>query len=125
MENINENKIKLSGTLNIPKELETNITLDLKINNVDCLDYRLVNKQDGTYDRVYNVKVSELSQVELITSKESIKAEKKKSVSKRIRGRAYIWCQENDMTDPETFYQTIGNKIINNFDEIVEFLKHK
>ena len=29
------------------------------------------------------------------------------------------------MTDPEMFYKTIGQKIINNFDLVVEILKNK
>lgn len=124
-EKINELKVKLSGTVNIPRELISNSTVDLKINRVDCLDYRLVNKQDGSFDKVFNIKISELSQVEFIKDEEKMLGEKKKSVSKRLRGRAYIWCEENDMTDPEMFYQTIGNKIINNFDLLVEFLRDK
>ena len=124
-EKINELKVKLSGTVNVPRELLTNATLDLKIKNADCLDYRLVNKQNGEYDKVYNVKVSELSQVEFIKDKEKMIGEKKKSASQRLRGRAFIWCEENDMTSPEDFYQMITNKIINNFDLVVEFLKNK
>lgn len=122
---INELKVKLSGTVNIPRELLTNATLDLKIINVDCLDYRLFNRQDGSYDKIFNVKVSELSHVEFIKDKEKMIGEKKKSASQRLRGRAFIWCEENDMTSPEDFYQMITNKIINNFDIVVEFLKNK
>src|ERR1035437_4164872 len=122
-EKINELKVKLSGTVNIPREILTNATLELKINNADCLDYRLINKQDGSFDKVFNVKISEMSEVEFIKDTEKMLGEKKKSVSKRLRGRAYVWCEENDMTDTEAFYQTIGNKIINNFDEVVIFLK--
>lgn len=125
VEKINELKVKLSGTVNIPRELITNSTLDLKINKADCLDYRLVNKEDGTYDKIYNVKISEMSEVELIKDTEKIVGEKRKSVSKRIRGRAYIWCSEHDNTDSETYYQLMGNKIINNWDELHEFLKDK
>jgi hypothetical protein len=124
-EKINELKVKLSGMVNVPRELLTNSTLDLKINNADCLDYRLKNNQDGSFNKVYSVKVSELSQVEFIKDKEKMIGEKKKSASQRLRGRAFIWCEENDMTDPEAFYQLITNKIIQNFDLLVEFLKDK
>ena len=124
-EKINELKVKLSGIINIPRELLTNATLDLKIINADCLDYRLVNKQDGSYDQIFNVKVSELSQVEFIKDKAKMLGEKKKTASQRLRGRAFIWCEENDMTDSEAFYQMITNKLIANFDLIVEFLKEK
>lgn len=124
-EKINEFKVKLSGTLNVSRELLTNATLDLNIKNADCLDYRLVNKQNGSFDKVFNVKVSELSEVIFIKDKEKMIGEKKKSASQRLRGRAFIWCEENDSTDPEAFYQLITNKIINNFDLLVEFLKDK
>jgi hypothetical protein len=124
-EKINELKVKIMGTVNVPRELLTNSTLDLKINHADCLDYRLVNNQDGSFNKVYTVKVSELSEVEFIKNKEKMLGEKKKSASQRLRGRAFIWCSENDMTDPEMFYQTFTNKLINNFDLLVEFLKNK
>lgn len=124
-EKINEIKVKLSGMINVSRALLTNATLDLNIRNADCLDYRLVNKQDGSYDKIFNVKLSELSEVEFIKDKEKMIGEKKKSASQRLRGRAFIWCEENDLTSPEDFYQLITNKIINNFDLLVEFLKDK
>jgi hypothetical protein len=37
-EKINELKVKLSGMVNVPRELLINATLDLKINRADCLD---------------------------------------------------------------------------------------
>jgi hypothetical protein len=125
MEKINELKVKLSGTVNIPREILTNAIIDLKINRADCLDYRLINNQDGSFNKVFNVKISELSEVEFISDREKIEGNKKKSASQRLRGRAYVWTAENDSTDPEMFYQTIVNKIINNFDLLVEFLRNK
>ena len=50
---------------------------------------------------------------------------KKKSASHKLRGMAFVWCEENDSTDPQMFYQTIVNKIINNFDNLAEFLRDK
>jgi hypothetical protein len=125
MEKINELKVKLSGTVNIPREILTNAIIDLKINRADCLDYRLINNQDGSFNKIFNVKISELSEVEFISDREKIDGNKKKSASQRLRGRAYVWTAENDSTDPEMFYQTIVNKIINNFDILVEFLRNK
>lgn len=124
-EKINELKVKLSGTVNIPTELITNTTIDLKITNADCEDYRLKNNQNGEFDKIFSVKVSELSQAEFIQGNEKVVGEKKKSASQKLRGRAYIWSQENDITEPEMFYETIVNKIINNFDFIVEALRDK
>lgn len=124
-EKINELKVKLSGVVNVPRELLTNATLDLNIKNADCLDYRLTNNQDGSFNKIYTVKLSELSEVEFIKDKEKMTGEKKKSASQRLRGRAFIWCSENDTTDSEFFYQTITNKIINNFDILVDFLRNK
>jgi hypothetical protein len=125
MEKISELKVKLSGTVNIPREILTNATIDLKINRADCLDYRVINNHDGSFYKVYNVKISELSEVEFITDREKIEGNKKKSASQRLRGRAYIWTAENDDTDPEMFYQMIVNKIINNFDILVDYLRDK
>ena len=124
-EKINELKVKLSGTVNIPRELLTNATLDLKINNADCLDYRLINKQDGSFDKVFNVKISELSEVEFIKDTEKMLGEKKKSVSKRLRNRIWIWANDNDATDFEALYEITISKIINNLDEVMMFLKNK
>jgi hypothetical protein len=125
MEKINELKVKLSGTVNIPREILTNAIIDLKINRADCLDYRLINNQDGSFNKIFNVKISELSEVEFISDREKIEGNKKKSASQRLRGRAYVWTAENDSTDPEMFYQTIVNKIINNFDSLVDYLRNK
>lgn len=125
MEKISELKVKLSGTVTIPKEILTNATIDLKINRADCLDYRVINNHDGSFYKVYNVKISEISEVEFISDREKIEGNKKKSASQRLRGRAYIWSADNDDTDPEMFYQMIVNKIINNFDILVEYLRDK
>lgn len=125
MEKISEIKVKLSGTVIIPREILTNATIDLKINRADCLDYRVINNHDGSFYKVYNVKISEVSEVEFITDREKIEGNKKKSASQRLRGRAYIWTAENDDTDPEMFYQMIVNKIINNFDILVDYLRDK
>ncbi|KUO58565.1 hypothetical protein APF79_13960 [bacterium BRH_c32] len=125
MEKINELKVKLSGTVTIPREILTNATIDLKINRADCLDYRVINNHDGSFYKVYNVKISEISEVEFISDREKIEGNKKKSASQRLRGRAYIWSAENDDTDPEMFYQMIVNKIINNFDILVDYLRDK
>ena len=125
MEKINELKVKLSGTVTIPREILTNATIDLKINRADCLDYRVINNHDGSFYKVYNVKISEISEVEFISDREKIEGNKKKSASQRLRGRAYIWTAEKDDTDPEMFYQMIVNKIINNFDILVDYLRDK
>lgn len=125
MEKISELKVKLSGTVTIPREILTNATIDLKINRADCLDYRVINNHDGSFYKVYNVKISDISEVEFISDREKIEGNKKKSASQRLRGRAYIWTAENDDTDPEMFYQMIVNKIINNFDILVDYLRDK
>ncbi len=125
MEKISELKVKLSGTVTIPREILTNATIDLKINRADCLDYRVINNHDGSFYKVYNVKISEQSKVEFISDREKIEGNKKKSASQRLRSRAYIWTAENDDTDPEMFYQMIVNKIINNFDILVDYLRDK
>jgi len=125
MEKMNELKVKLSGTVTIPREILTNATIDLKINRADCLGYRLINNRDGSFCKVYNVKISEISEVEFISDREKIEGNKKKSASQRLRGRAYIWTAENDDTDPEMFYQMIVNKIINKFDILVDYLRDK
>lgn len=125
MEKISELKVKLSRTVTIPREILTNATIDLKINRADCLDYRVINNHDGSFYKVYNVKITEISEVEFISDREKIEGNKKKSASQRLRGRAYIWTAENDDTDPEMFYQMIVNKIINNFDILVDYLRDK
>jgi hypothetical protein len=124
-EKINELKARITGVVNIPTEIKTNSVIDLKINRADCLDYRLVNRQDGSFDKVFNVKISELSEVSFISDKEKIVGTKKRTASQRLRGRAFIWADENDTTDPEMFYQTIINKIITNFDTLVDYLRDK
>ena len=126
---INEHQIRLTGKANLISGLENGKEYDLTISSADVRKIEEVPNDDGTYNRVATLKISEMSEVNIISEKEVIKSKSKKSASQRLRGRSYVWCSENDSindsTDDEAFYQLIVNKIINNFDLVVEILKDK
>jgi len=125
MSEINEYKLRIQGSLNLPLKLEIDKSYDFTCTGLDIIGSSDTSNQDGSVNRTFKGKISEMSEINLLSGKDVIRATQKKSASQRLRGRAYVWTAENDSTDPEMFYQTIVNKIINNFDILVEFLRNK
>lgn len=82
---INEHRIKLSGTANIPKPLEMDREYDLTVSHVECDSDQGISNQNGTKDLVFRLKLSKLSEVNIISSGEIIKATKKGSQSQTLR----------------------------------------
>jgi hypothetical protein len=125
MPEINEYQLRITGKLNLPIKLEIDKTYDFTCKGLDIVGSSDNSNNNGSVNRCFKGVISEMSEMVIVGGKEIIRASKKKSASQRLRGRAFIWCEENDMTSPEDFYQLITNKIINNFDFIVEILRDK
>ena len=125
MSEINEYQLRITGKLNLPIKLEIDKTYDFTCKGLDIVGSSDSSNNNGSVNRCFKGVISELSEINILNGKDIIRASKKKSASQRLRGRAFVWCSENDATDAETFYQTITNKIINNFDFIVEVLRDK
>lgn len=82
---LNENKVRLSGTANLSKELELCKSYDLHITEAEVRKSLDVPNDNGTFDRVYTLLISELSSIQIISERETIKARKKGSQAQMFR----------------------------------------
>ena len=109
--NLNEKKLKLIGTANLSKELKLDTCVDLTIKNVDVESSQDNSNQDGSFDRCYKLKISELSEISIITENDVIHAKKKGSQSKVLR-HVIQQRAEAEGEDPEQFYLDEMSKLI-------------
>ena len=118
---INDNIIRITGNASILEGLE--IDHDFKIEvlaNVDST--RLKSRQDGTYDKHYNLKM--LTCEVLKDDGKRLRAKDRRGVSQKMRGAIYGVQMDNNVDeDVEEFYQRSGNAIIANMEGILRFLK--
>jgi len=92
---INEIKLKLSGSANISEQLELGNEYSLTISNAECREVREVPNDDGTVNRIYNLKLSEMSEVNIISGQKVIQSKKKGSQSQKLRMAIYqVWLDE-------------------------------
>ena len=112
---INEYKIKLTGTANIPKELDNNSIYDLTISNAEVRKKSFDPNDDGSENLTHTIKISEISQVNLIGKGEIIIAKKKGSMSKVLKWKLD---QEADNLgiDRDEHYTKEMVKLINDVD---------
>jgi len=117
---ISENKIKIVGTANIPRGLDLDKRVDLTIANVDVVDYSNPVNDDGTKNQVFKLKISEISEINIIGIKEIIRAKKKGSQAKLLRWKLQQLAEKLD-EEPEYFYQERMSEIIKKIEEEIEF----
>lgn len=112
MEN-NELKIKLSGIANIPTNLFLGDVYDLTISNAEVRELKDTPNDNGSWDRVYKLVISEMSEVNIISAKEIIKAKKRGGQSKLLRYRIQQkWEEEGGEGEFENFYISKMTEII-------------
>lgn len=119
MEEINERILKLTGTANLPRDLQIghDYTIALQV-NVNASETR--NNEDGTCDVIFKCRPTG----EIIITKdygEKMVLKSRNSVSKRIRNSLfYKWTELGLEGDFQEWYESIGSKIIANLDKIIE-----
>lgn len=113
---INEYKIRLSGTANIPRELKNTDTYDLTISNAVIDGKSFKPNEDGTENLIHSVKISEMSEVNLIGVGDIIPAKKKGSQSAVLH---WELCKEADELgiDREEHYKSEMTKFISEVKE--------
>ena len=84
MSNINEHKLRLNGVANLSKGLEFK-NYDLVIKNAEVRKTEDLPRDDGSYDRVYTLRISELSEIQIIGDREAISAKKVGKQSRLLR----------------------------------------
>jgi len=111
-------KLKLSGSGNLPLPLEKNKSYDLALTEVDCVSKHENIDQSGGEIHTYNLKVSEMSRINIIDGREIIKVSKKGSQSQILRRKIeQLWEDHySGDIDKEEFYKKEMTKIINQYD---------
>ena len=116
---INVNKIKVgSFSAELPEPLDekkrTFVTIE-----ADCYETSLRDNSDGTFDRIFRVKLNGSTIVKQEGNKDTYVCKSKRSPSQRLRAALY------QILPDEEFYEVQLEKIIQNVPEIIEFLKNK
>ena len=122
-ETIDDHFLKLTGKANIPEGLEINNNFKVLISG-SITEKKERDRDDG--GRIFTY-LFEPVLVECIDSLgKTLKAKDVRRVSQRLRGRAFQYWKENDITeDFELWYSHIGEKMIFFFDELLEFIIKK
>jgi hypothetical protein len=109
--------LRLGGKVEIPSALEIGKIYVSRIRGA-ITSMTEADKNDGSHTLAYKF---EPEFVELITDTgEKMEAKDPKKLSQKIRGRHWIWQQENQS---EIAYERFGQTLINKFDEVMEILK--
>lgn len=109
---INEYKIKLSGTACIHSELNLSKQYDLTIGDGEIVKSQDIPTEDGKIDRIYTVKITEASQVNLIRENEVIQTKKKGSLSQKLRSAMHHSWTENPYSEAPDFEEYYKNRMI-------------
>lgn len=115
-------KIKITGTTEIDNKLNDaqDYSICLKRCSVKSVKRAPTHEDDG---HIYTYSLENLDTVVIIGEGKTITG-KAKSLSKRLRGRSYIYAQDKGIDEKEC-YQNTMNKLILYFDEVSEFLSTK
>ncbi|MGV8130551.1 MAG: hypothetical protein ACP5N7_00445 [Candidatus Pacearchaeota archaeon] len=114
---INERKLKIVGTANIPTDLTNGKNYDLVIKNAEVRGISEDPNDDGTVDRTHKLKLSELSEVAIVDGRDILKAKVKGSLSKRQRYELQLLYEALGYeTDFEIFY---NERMSKNISEII------
>ena len=114
---INENKLKISGRCNILSGLTLGKTYDLTLSNAECRKCEEIPNDNESKNKIYTLRISELSEVNVIGEGEIIQSKKKKATQSQVL-RMKIeerWEQSGSDLDKEDFYIKEMSRIITNY----------
>lgn len=100
---IDEYKIRLSGTANISRPLKEDSCVDLTVGAVDVVDVTNPVNNNGTKNQIFKLKISEKSEINIISEKDIIRAVRKGSQSKLQRYLIEQLAEKYD-EEPEVYY---------------------
>jgi len=112
---INEHQVKLSGKCNVLSGLENGKNYDLTISEAEVRKIEEVPCDDGSYNRVATLRISELSELNIISEKEVVKSKGKKSQSQILRWKIEQRWEELGEGEKEDFYIKEMSRIINEY----------
>lgn len=114
---LNENQLKISGRCNILSGLTLGKNYALTVSDVECRKSEDIPNDDGSKNVIYTLKLSPMSEVNIIDEKEIIQTKKKKgSQSQVLRMKIEErWEQIGSEMDKEAFYVREMSRIISNY----------
>ena len=121
----NIHRMKIGGFIEVdaPLELDKEYSVALERVQVDETKNMMRKKVDDYFN--YTYPIINLGAVTLITEGDVIKGEPKNSrASKRLRGRSWVYANEQGLDEEEHYQETISN-IIEYYEDIIDFIKHK
>lgn len=124
---INERKLKIVGTANIPTDLVNGKNYDLIIKNAEVRGISEDPNDDGTVDRTHKMKLSELSEVAIVDGRDIIKAKVKGSQSKLMRYKIQQLYERDtniEGIDFETYYKKEMTELMTFIDAKIEALEN-
>ena len=114
---INEHQVKLSGKCNILSGLTNAKTYDLTISNAEVRKIEETPNDDETYNRVAVLKISDLSEINIISEGEIVKSKPKvKTQSQVLRWKIeQKWQDTGSDLEKEDFYIKEMSRIISEY----------
>lgn len=112
---LNENKMKLSGSANLPHQLINGKSYALTISEAEVRGVSEDPNDNGTFDRTFKMRISEKSEINIISEKEIIKATPKKG--SKSQAWRFLVSQEDD-------YEKFMDKMLAHSQTIIEFIRN-
>ena len=113
---LNEHKLKVSGSANLPTGLNKGESYDILIKSAEARGSQERLNDDGTYDLMHTIRISELSEVNLIGNHGVIISKKKGSQSQQLRFKMNNRADELGK-DREEYYKSTMTKIIKMYED--------
>lgn len=111
----NEFIIRFCGTANSPKGLKNGKSYDLTIKNAEVRSINRTPNDDGTENEIATLKISEMSEVNIVDENEVLKCKKKRSQGQRLRF-LLMEIADKEGFDREKFYEEQMDKIIKSYE---------
>jgi len=110
------NKIRITGHIEIDNPLDIDKELSLVLKRLQVKKVTSQKIDEDQTDLTFNLE--NLDVVTLLQGEDIIYG-KGKSISQKLRGRSYIYANENGL-DSEKHYKEAMNVFINNYDNIID-----
>jgi len=114
---INENILKISGRCNLISGLKIGKEYDISVTNLECRGENGVPTDDGQVDKIYTLRLSNLSEVNVIGENEIVKSKPKvRTQSQALRWKIeQKWQDTGSDLDKEDFYIKEMSRIITEY----------
>jgi hypothetical protein len=114
---VNEHVLKISGKANILSGLTIGKNYDITVGDLECRKCEEIPTDSGKVDKTYTLRLSNLSEVNIISEKEVIKStQKTRSQSQVLRWEIEKrWQESGSELEKEDFYIKEMSRVIRNY----------